>query len=62
MSIEKKTPTNVELVTSVDGIRDLVVWLQTTETSYIIGKKDIKDLTEYIKFLQSVLEGRDDQC
>ena len=60
---KKQEPMNITLTTSVEGLRDLVVWLQCAETAYIIGRKSgRKELTERIKFYKEVLENKYEFC
>ena len=53
----KKKHTNVTMVMSVSGIRELVGWLEAHEEH--IGSDNT--MNDYIGFLRGVLEGRDDQ-
>lgn len=62
----KKKHTNVELVMSVGGIRDLIWWLKDyQELRDACSLEDTipseETLSGYIGFLEDVLEGRDDQ-
>lgn len=54
---EKQKPTNVELVMSVSGIRDLVGWLEAHQEH--IGDDNI--MNDYVNFLKGLLKGRDNQ-
>lgn len=58
----KQKPTNVELVTSVSGLRNVVRWLNMPLDYLEMADDDRGKLCDYIDFLKSVLERRDEQC
>jgi len=59
----KQKPMNITLTTSVDGLRDLVRWLEKVEASQTLTKgKAEESLTGRIKFYKEVLENKYEFC